>query len=337
LNQFGVIFMKKTLIALAVMAASGASFAQVTITGNLTMGYKQTSAPAGDASGFGVQTETNTSGITFTANEDLGGGLKAKAVMSMDGVSRAGVFGGDASLALTGGFGGLTLATGRGTDYLSEGIAGVGGVKMDDKVFTQLFAKDTISYALPKFIEGLSLSVTHEEAALSRAGETASPIGLGVGAAGLPVNNFYQRGNSVSATYVAGPLAANLGYIAYDQDGNVNGNAKNRISIAASYDLGMLKLGAGYRNTQRVDGTRQDALVSANVPLGALSLGANFAQRITTDTTQTAAGTRTGYGLKAQYDLSKRTNMSLSYAKWDATVGAVTATTDTLMLLSHSF
>jgi predicted porin len=337
LNQFGVIFMKKTLIALAVMAASGASFAQVTITGNLTMGYKQTSAPAGDASGFGVQTETNTSGITFTANEDLGGGLKAKAVMSMDGVSRAGVFGGDASLALTGGFGGLTLATGRGGDTLSQGISGVGGVRMDDKVFSRLDAKDAITYTLPKFVDGLTLSFTHDESALSRAGEAASPIGLGVGAAGLPVSNLYQRGNTVSATYLNGPMAVNLGYIAYDQDGGVPGNAKNRVTLVGSYDFGVAKVGAGYRNTQRVDGTRQDAIVSAIVPFGALSLGANFAQRTTTDTTQTAAGTRTGYGLKAQYDLSKRTNFALSYARWDATVGAATANTETLMLLSHSF
>jgi predicted porin len=34
--------MKKTLIALAALAATGASFAQVTITGNLTSGYQQT-------------------------------------------------------------------------------------------------------------------------------------------------------------------------------------------------------------------------------------------------------------------------------------------------------
>ena len=33
--------MKKTLIALAALAATGASFAQVTITGNLTSGYSQ--------------------------------------------------------------------------------------------------------------------------------------------------------------------------------------------------------------------------------------------------------------------------------------------------------
>ena len=34
--------MKKSLIALAVLAASGASFAQVSITGNVTYGYQST-------------------------------------------------------------------------------------------------------------------------------------------------------------------------------------------------------------------------------------------------------------------------------------------------------
>jgi hypothetical protein len=37
--------MKKTLTALAVMALSGASFAQVTISGTLAMGYKATTLP----------------------------------------------------------------------------------------------------------------------------------------------------------------------------------------------------------------------------------------------------------------------------------------------------
>jgi hypothetical protein len=62
---FGDILMKKTLIALAVLASSGASFAQVTITGNLAMGYRATTAPAGDASGFGV----DTSQINFSAKK----------------------------------------------------------------------------------------------------------------------------------------------------------------------------------------------------------------------------------------------------------------------------
>jgi predicted porin len=37
-------YMKKTLIALAALAATGASFAQVTITGNLTAGFQQTTS-----------------------------------------------------------------------------------------------------------------------------------------------------------------------------------------------------------------------------------------------------------------------------------------------------
>lgn len=82
--------MKKTLLAMAVLAASGASFAQVTISGSLIMGYKATKstgtsdvvAPGpfvvnratsgADASGFGV----DTSEIDFAIAEDLGGGAK---------------------------------------------------------------------------------------------------------------------------------------------------------------------------------------------------------------------------------------------------------------------
>ena len=67
--------MKKTLVALAALAATGA-FAQVTITGNLAMGYAVATNVAnggGDVSGLGV----DTSEIDFAATEDLGGGVKA--------------------------------------------------------------------------------------------------------------------------------------------------------------------------------------------------------------------------------------------------------------------
>ena len=91
--------MKKTLIALAAIAVSGAAFAQVTVTGSIISGYKQSSVSGGagtgiekqkndllagvadafvggsggnatgDSSGLGLDTTT----ITFAANEDLGG------------------------------------------------------------------------------------------------------------------------------------------------------------------------------------------------------------------------------------------------------------------------
>ena len=82
--------MKKTLIALAVLAASGASFAQVTITGNYTAGYRVSSGVGATATANGADQGglgNDTSALTFEAKEDLGGGMAAGAKMSVDGLS----------------------------------------------------------------------------------------------------------------------------------------------------------------------------------------------------------------------------------------------------------
>ncbi|PQA77597.1 porin [Rhodoferax sp. TS-BS-61-7] len=325
--------MKKTLIALAVLAASGASFAQVTITGNYTAGYRASSAPAGDTSGLG----NDTSLVTFEAKEDLGGGMAAGAKMAIDGLTRGGVSGGDSGMYISGGFGKIALDTGRGSDYLSGGTSGVGGVGLDDKVFSRLDASDSISYSSPSF-GGLTFGLSHDEGAINRASELTSPVGLGVGATGTPVGDTYQRGAGVTVGYAAGPLAVNGNYKVWDQSGTVANNSKNRISIRGSYDFGVAKLGAGFRNQQFVTGTRQDTFLAVGVPLGALTLGADWGSRVQNDrATATDNGTRTGYGLKAEYALSKRTSLIASYAKWDATVGPVSANTETNLLVSHSF
>jgi predicted porin len=332
--------MKKSLIALAVLAASGASFAQVSITGNYTFGYRASSAPAGDTSGLGIDTSL----VTFEAKEDLGGGMAAGAKMNIDGLNRGGIAGGDSGMYISGGFGKISLDTARGSDYLSGGTSGVGGVGMDGKVFSTLTAADSISYTSPSF-GGVTFGLSHDEAAVTQAGETASPVGLGVGAAGTPVSASYQRGTSVTVGYAAGPLAINANYKVWDQQGSANSsNSKNRVSIRGAYDFGVVKLGAGYRNQQFVTGVRQDSFLAVGVPLGALTLGADFAQRVHNDTANSIPavagavdGTRTGYGLKAEYALSKRTSFIASYASWEATVGAASRSTETNLLLSHSF
>ncbi len=69
--------MKKSLIALAVLAASGAAMAQSSVTLYTAVGYVDHANAAGD-SVYGLTTSGNaTSRIGFRGVEDLGGGLKA--------------------------------------------------------------------------------------------------------------------------------------------------------------------------------------------------------------------------------------------------------------------
>jgi predicted porin len=104
--------MKKTLIALAALAATGASFAQssVTISGLFDVGYGAVNAPANAA---GVQTGdisrvaqngSATTSINIAGTEDLGGGMRAnfRYEINPDLVNGAGFTGGAGQTAGTG-------------------------------------------------------------------------------------------------------------------------------------------------------------------------------------------------------------------------------------------
>jgi len=69
--------MKKTLVALAATAATGA-FAQVAITGNIDMGFSSTMSQTPTSNTNGIRGgNTSTQSLGFSGSEDLGGGLKA--------------------------------------------------------------------------------------------------------------------------------------------------------------------------------------------------------------------------------------------------------------------
>jgi len=348
--------MKKTLIALAVLAASGASFAQVTITGTFATGYQadhfgtgSAAIPIADRSGLGVDTAE----IYFNVSEDLGGGTKATAKLGFDGVTRASANGGDAVLALSGAFGTLTLSTTKGTDYLSAGVAKVGGTGMDGKVFSARTTADSIAYAYA--FGPVTVSLAHSE--------PGNTLGLGNGAAGAPgqytTQSFdqasgltnsaatNQRTTRLAAKYVAGMLVVDGGYATYDNStgspvanlvGGDLSNDKSQMRLAASYHFGVAKLGAGWVENARIGGTRTDTLISAALPLGALTLGADYATRTTSSFAAAASnGTISGYGLSAGYALSKRTALSLSYTLFKQSLTALENSSSTAVLLAHSF
>ena len=306
--------MKKTLIALAVLAASGASFAQVTITGNLTMGYQAASTSvasnatgaavnAADSSGFGV----DTSQIDFAATEDLGNGMKAVAKMSLAGADRSGestapntagvnggVTGRDASLAVYTNVGVFSLGSTSSADYLSGGIAGVGAYYSgwNGKITSARSRRDTASYILP--MNAFTLTLSYQEAANNQGlgngtsgnNSAAAPAVAGAALVG-------QTLQVIALNYNKGPLVLDgqfLNFLSRD-----NGNqvltaagtgataplAKTQVRLSGSYDLGMVKFGLGHVVTTSDNGINAnpkayETLLGASVPLGALTLGATF-------------------------------------------------------------
>jgi hypothetical protein len=328
--------MKKTLIAMAVLAASGASFAQVSITGAVAMGYQaDTNASNVATGGLGI----DTTALTFAASEDLGGGLKASASLGLDGVNRGGANGGDTAMSLSGSFGKVGFSSSRGSDYLSGGVAGVAGIGLDGKLFSGLVATDNMTYALPAF-GPVTVSFVTEEVTTAENAAGGFGIGSGGGFAAGATPAAYQRRNGVAVAYSAGPLAANAAYQAYDRNTSAEGSTQmsNRVRASFSYDLGVAKLGAGFDQRQLVVGTRVDSLLGVSVPVGAWTLGAQYGLRTTADYVSAASnGTRSSTGLKAAYALSARTSLSYTYVKFDASVNPANASTYQAVLLAHSF
>lgn len=125
--------MKKTLIALAAVAATGAAFAQSTVTLSGTVDVGLEKRFSGDALRM-TANRNGTSNWTLAGTEDLGGGLKAVfqvstsfnsdtgTVSSVDGLGNNGMF-----VGLTGGFG--TLRAGRPVNTLYGNVLLANGTK----------------------------------------------------------------------------------------------------------------------------------------------------------------------------------------------------------------
>jgi predicted porin len=320
--------MKKTLIALAVLAASGATFAQATITGSYAFGYAQTSG-GGNAQKSGIGTDT--AAVQFAASEDLGGGLKASAKVSFGGASRGtAVTGEDAALNLTGGFGSLTMGTVEsGNGLLAIGSSGAAGYGLDGKVISGSSNIDVISYGLP-LGGGFTLGASYVDRGATGA------TGLNEGSTGT---SSAQPSYTLGVTYAAGPLAAKLDATQWARQDEVTGFiAKNRYRLSAAYDLGAVRLSAGYSNANTTNNlTTTETLIGIKVPLGAVTVGLDYAQN-----TKTNDQDVNGWSLGVGYALSKRTSINTSLASWKqsgslATAAPVETSNGFRVLVAHSF
>jgi predicted porin len=301
------------------------------MTGEFTWGYKATSAPAGDSSGFGV----DYSNINFAASEDLGGGTALALSMGLDGADRTGdgsagaVTGVDAKLTLTNGASKLLLASMRNDDYLSEGVAAAAGatwIDLDGYVFSAHTNSQRIEYSYAFGPVSLGYQFLQSSAFPNEG-------------TGLTGNSTGQNRNLIQATYTAGALVANAGYGAYTNktDGSTASN-ESITRISASYDLGVAKVGGGYVNGKKSKGSVNDTYLAVGVPLGALDLGLDWGSRkLDTDGAGANDGTVSAYGIGAAYHLSKRTQLVANYRSWESAVGVNTRSTDTRLYIDHSF
>jgi hypothetical protein len=310
--------MKKTLVALAALAATGASFAQVVISGNIgpsiqispVVNYSSTVAGASTTRQQGFQMQDGE--INVAATEDLGGGWKAIAKVGWTARGRdTAVITRDASATLVTPFGAITGTAARTCGPWESMMTGVvtGPVRSgnESNVYTPLpkcSLIDAVVYTVP--VGPVTAALTYGEfngsqvvnavPATQVPGYAAGPVGSDAGnMTGLTFQN-------VSVNYSAGPLMAGVDVTVFAQDSFGSTSAGRsvldglvRTRFVGTYDLGMAKLGLGYMTlTNNVASTM---LASVAVPMGPVTLGLEYVARdaqgaLNTDATVAGAGAR---------------------------------------------
>lgn len=329
--------MKKSLIALAVLAASGASFAQSSVTIYGTIDTALTSIKSGDVTTTGITpSAVATSVYGFKGSEDLGGGLKANFKLENQfngdtGASKVAgsAFSREAWVGLSGGFGTVRLGKVSSAYNDPEGAA---APALGSNALSPLFVvfqsdaqenarpKNTIYYATPSFsgVTGsVSYSLNEKTTAATSDGEVIS-LGL---------------------QYEAGPLYIGAGY---QTQKPYQGNLAAELSqLNVTYDLKVVKLlGAlGHvSNSNNLHGSASEWSIGADIPVASnivLSTGYGYSK-----TTGSAADFKhTAFALDGAYILSKR---SLVYAGFETdtvspVVGSDFKTTIFAVGLQHKF
>ncbi|MGH8857337.1 MAG: porin, partial [Polaromonas sp.] len=269
------------------------------------------------------QTVVNSGGINgsrwgLRGSEDLGGGLKANFQFESGfdistGQSQQGgaLFGRQAYVGLSGGFGAVTL----GRQYTAyDALRGATNNTYDSTFATTGTAWNTgvadytvrvnnsIAYTSPDF-GGFSGS------AVVALGENKTPT------------QSASRNTSLQLRYANGPLL--VGY-AHQTEKDVTVPNRKYNLIAGSYDFGVASITGGYNTAKQGPTSDKEYQLGVKVPFGAASVAAGYSRSKSDSLGVTRKGT--GYSIAGLYDLSKRTAL---YAGWNQTKAAdfVSATT----------
>lgn len=280
--------MKKSLIALAVLAASGAAMAQssVTIYGVADAGVFKDKGTSAELKSGGL----NSSRLGFRGTEDLGGGLAANFLLEQGINLTSGTTGGftrQAYVGLSGGFGEFKM----GNVYTAyDDIAAGAALGFDSGQFDSqdIFASmaytsnpnTNLYYATPSF-GGFSGAISYE-----------------LDAADENVTTFHVK-------YEGGPLFVALGYSDESDVGGAGTGNKYTI-LNGTYDFGAFKLLAAYGTDDLNDA--DDISIGAEIPFGAFTLSAGYAM-----SDRGAAGDAKGVAVMGTYNLSKRTALYAGY------------------------
>ena len=263
--------MKKSLIALAVLAASGAAMAQssVTLFGIVDTNFSYIDGIGNDnESKYGLGTSGNaTSRLGFRGVEDLGGGLKAGfwlegAIQNDNGTASGGGAAGPgfefkrrSTVSLMGNFGEVRLGrelTAAYNTMLGYDVFGQVGIGQNFS-FSQSRQSNMVSYYTPN-MSGFTAGVNYGFGEVAGDSSSGRYIGL-------------------SAAYNNGPLSVGVGF---DQlnDPSAVADKRQTLGLGASYNFGAFKLSGLIRQEQLTpvgggDKSKlQSAQLGATMPVG---------------------------------------------------------------------
>lgn len=307
--------MKKSLIALAVLAASGAAMAQssVTLYGIADAWVGSTKTEVG---GVGQrQTAVNTSGVNgsrwgLKGSEDLGGGMSAifqlESGFSLDtgaSAQNGALFGRQAFVGLKSGFGTVSL----GRQYSAyDNLQGATNHNYDAFTFS---ARGPVSAnGMRDYTSRVDNSIAYTSPTFS--GFSGAVVyGLGENKnAPTNVNRSATDNASVHIKYANGPVM--VGY-AYQQEkllAVAGVQDKNKYNlIGGTYDFGVAKLVASYNTAKNNTFKDKEGQVGVVVPFGAAAISAGYVR----SKSQGLGVERTGkgYSILGTYALSKRTGL----------------------------
>ena len=302
--------MKKSLIALAAVAASGAAFAQSSVT---VYGVVDTSiavVKGQDTVSGMLNSGAATSRLGFRGVEDLGNGLKANFVLEGqvdpdDGTAGGFNFRRQSTVGLAGSFGevrlgrALTASYNAVSRYDMFGTVGLGSTLAWSSAETGYAnrSNNMISYISPKF----------------------SGFGVGIDYGfGEQKENRTARYAGIGATYDNGPLSLGLGYDKANNGLSATGTEDlTTWQLGGSYDLSVVKLAAFYKETKYKEIATGDSekLKSWNLgvsaPVGAAGVvKASYNHYKLSDSSAKAQQFSLGY----VHNLSKRTALYSTYA-----------------------
>ena len=328
--------MKKSLIALAVLAASGAAMAQSSVTL-----YGVADAAVTYVNGLDNWTGLNsgankTSRLGFRGVEDLGGGLKANFVLeggfnldTGDGKSGGATDSGfqfkrQSTVGLAGNFGEVRLgreltaaynATARYDVFGSVGIAHSQLWDEDGKTRVTRTFDDRYHYTTNQRVSNAITYVSPDFSGF----KVAANYGFGE-VAGKNSDGRYFGGG---LTYDNGPLSLGLGAERLNKGNGaaMQAQVSNDItawSLGGSYDLGVAKLLAGYRQSTAKDvmglGDMKNRgyMLAVTAPVGPGLVRAAYNRYETKFDGD--KGVTDQFGLGYVYNLSKRTSVYGTYA-----------------------